>query len=68
MASFTATQPFSGSTYATTEIYTFSTSSNYTVTLPWYARAYTNPMPVRILRGAQVKVWSGTTWTLAPPS
>lgn len=67
MASFTATAPFSASTFATTEIYTFRSSANLTV-MPWFARAFTNPMPVRIFRGPQVKVWNGSAWVLAPTS
>ena len=67
MANFTATAPWSDSAFNNTEIYEFSAASGFTV-MPWISLSYTITQTFKVFRGAQVKVWNGTAWTLAPPS
>lgn len=67
MTAFTATQPWSVSTF-TTEWYTLRPVSTVYTMMPWVVFSYTVVQPVKVFRGAQVKKWNGSAWVLAPSS
>lgn len=67
MAAFTATQPWSASTF-TTEWYRWRYAASTQTVMPWVSVGYTIVQPVKVFRGAQVKTWNGSAWVLAPPA